>query len=303
MSLIGSLTAAIAVLAGGSTAGPSNLSALDAADLVRRPIQFGAMAGDLTVDVLSGGEGCLFEGDDGRRSRRVFLVSHGGRPVAVAPVLQFETEPYDPARPLRPPPRPVWAAAQGMLPLADGPAAFEGRLMREAWGPDARVSLTCTPPGPTRPRRRPTVAESLVAAPFRAAGVVLFSPVILFGVPSENRSLVAAAGTGPAVAVKLKPGEPVPGGLEAFAREYRGLLRVFRTPDGDYAIVAVDLGGKPRYGIGTPRDAAFFGVRGGIVEWRAGRDMALETTLCATANGRFGGRPGCSTTGYYNSRP
>ena len=302
MSLIGGLTAVL-VLLGGGLATPDAPATLDTAGLTRRPIRFSAAAGDLAVDVLSGREGCLFEGDDGRRSRRVFLVSRGGRPVAVSPVVQFETEPYDPKHPLRPPQRPVWAAAHGLLPLADGPDAFEARLKREAWGAGARVSLTCTPPGPTRTRRGPTAAEALVAAPFQAVGVVLFAPVILFGVPSENRSLVAAAGAGPAVADRLEPGEPVPGGLEAFARAHRGLVRLFRAPEGDYAIIAVDLGGRPRYGVGTPRDAAFFGVRDGVVEWQAGRDMALETALCANAKGRFGGRPGCSTTGYYNSRP
>jgi hypothetical protein len=303
MSLIGGLTAVLVLLAGGPAAEADAPSALDTAGLVRRPIQFSAAAGDLAVEVLSGGEGCLFEGDDGRRSRRVFLVSRGGRPVAAAPVVQFETEPHDPTQPLRPPQRPVWAERHGQLPLADGAAAFEARLLREAWGPDARVSLTCTPPRPARTVHGPTVAESLAAAPVQAVGVVLFSPVILFGVPSENRSLVAAAGEGPAVADLLEPGKPVPGGLDAFARDHGGLVRVFKTPDGDYALVTVDLGGQPRYGIGTPRDAAFFGVRDGIVEWRAGRDMAVETTLCATAKGRFGGRPGCSTTGYYNPRP
>lgn len=303
MSLIGGLTAVLVILAGEPAAEAAAPSALATAGLVRRPIQFSAAAGDLTVEVLSGGENCQFEGDDGRHARWVFLVSRGGRPVAVAPVVQFETEFHDPAGPLRPPPRPVWAETLGQLPLVDGPAAFEGRLMREAWRADARVTLTCAPPHPTRPQRRPTAAESLAAAPVQAVAVVLFSPVILFGAPSENRSLATAAGEGPAVADLLEPGKPVPGGLETFALDHSGLVRVFPSPDGDYALVTVDLGGQPRYGVGTPREAAFFGVRDGIVEWRAGRDMALETTLCATSKGRFGGRPGCSTTGYYNPRP
>lgn len=303
MSLIGGLAAVTVFLAGGPAVGADRSLPFDPEALVRRPIQFSETAGDLAVEVLSGGEGCLFEGDDGRRSRRVFLVSRGGRPVAVTPVTQFETEPYDPARGLRPPPRPVWAGGLGQLPLADGPAAFEARLKQDAWGPDSRISLTCTPPRPSRTGYRPGIAATLATAPVQAVGLVLFSPVILFGAPSENRSLVAAAGEGAAVADSLIPCQPAPGGLDVFARRHRGLVRVFASPDENYAVVTVDLGGRPRNGVGSPRDAVFFGVRDGVVEWRAGRDMALETTLCATAEGRFGGRRGCSTTGYYNPRP
>lgn len=299
MRVAGGLAAVLVFMTGGLAAPPptTTVAAFDEMSATRRSIRFGAAEGALAVDVQSARYGCWFGGEDGRRSRGVFLVSRDGHPVAVTPVDPFGTEPSYPLRPLA---RPVWAAAHGMLPLADGPAAFEARLKREAWRSESRISLVCASRSTPGPRRRPTALEALVAAPFEVVGVVVFSPVILFGVPTENRSLVAAAGVGPAIAASLEPGKPVPGGLEAFVKAHRGLVRVHRDQGSSYAIVTVDLGGAPRYGIGAPRDAAFFGVRDGVVEWRGGRDMGIETTLCANDKGRFGGRPGCTKTGYYN---
>jgi len=306
MRMTSGLAAAVVLMAGGwtsiSATSTEAASAFDAADVIRRPLLFGPSAGDLTVDVLTARDGCRFEGDDGRRAYKVWLLSRGGKPVSATPVKQFEIEPYEGGSRIRPPARPVLAPVHGALPLADGPDALVARLAPDAWTADSEVSLRCAPPAQPRPYRRPTTAETVAAVPVAAIGLVAFSPVILFGVPSENRSLVAAAGAGPAIAAQLKPGEAAPGGLEAFARENRRWVRVLSDPGSDYAIVSVDLGGKPGNGIGLPRDVAFFGVRNGVVEWRASGGMGLETSLCANAKGAFGGRKGCTNTGYYSPR-
>lgn len=314
---LASVLAVIAMLAAGGPAlaapppAGSPAAPFDEGDLLRRPVAFGPSAGDLRLDVVAAQGRCRFQGADGRTARQVWLLSRSGNAVAIVPIEAFSDFAVKKGRfglP-RPPARSVLAPAHGSLPLSDGLAALEARLMREAWSPDSRVSLDCTPPasvqaGPRRPApRTPTTAETVVAVPVEAIGVVLFSPVILFGVPAENASLVEAAARGPLIADQLAPGEPVPGGLDAFVREHRRSVRVHRDPGSDYAVVSVDLGGRPRYGIRTPRDAVFFGVRNGVVEWRAQSGMGIETSLCANARGEFGGRKGCSTTGYYNPGP
>lgn len=314
MTMASSLAAVLVFMAGApAPAGPAPADVarvFEEAQLIRRPVQFGPSAEGVRLEVLAGRDRCRFEGSDGRTARKVWLLSRDGAPVAVVPIRSFAVDPAQMTRmgQLRPPEHPLLAPAHGALPLSDGTGALEARLKREAWGPEVQVALRCLPPPTPRPESKPplplepTVAEKVVAIPFQAAGLVIFSPIILFGVPSENASLVQAAAKGPSVADLLTPGAPVPGGLDAFAREHRGLVRVLRDPGSDYAVVTVDLGGKPRYGIGTPRDAVFFGVRNGVVEWRAERDMGVETSLCANARGEFGGRKGCSTTGYYNPR-
>lgn len=206
----------------------------------------------------------------------------------------------DPHCPFRPPPRPVWAAANGLLPPADGPAAFEARLKREAWG-RARVSLACgaaaAQPVKARADHRPGPGGGPDPGgrrgPVRAGDPVRRA----FGKSLAGR----AAGAGPASPTARclagrcravwKPSQGIIAGLCACST----LLTAID------ALVAVDLGGRPRY-VGTPRDAAFFGVRDGIVEWRAGRDMALETTLCATGKGVSAAGRAERTTGYYDAR-
>lgn len=302
MRVASCLAAVLVLLAGDAAAKP----AFDEADIIRTPLQFGPSEGDLDISVLTARAGCGFEADDGRRSRLVWLVSRAGKPVAVAPVMQFDGAPASRDGKIRPPARAVLAPVHGALPLADGPEALEARLKRDGWSANAKVSLTCPPPVTPRTAvaaRKPTTAEKIAAVPLQAVGVVLFSPVILFGVPAENRSLTTAAEAGPVLADALTPGTPVPGGLDAFAKANSKLVRVLRDPGSDYAVLTVDLGGKPRYGIATPREAAFFGVRNGVVEWRAERGIGIESALCANSRGEFGGRKGCSTTGYYNPRP
>jgi hypothetical protein len=278
-------------------------------DLVRRPVVFGPSAGDLRLEVVAAGVHCRFEGSDGRTAAQVWMLSRGGRAVAVVPVEGLNTAAIQAGRfgPLRPPARSVLAPANGSLPLSDGLAALEARLVRDAWSADAQVSLNCSPPTRVRtgltPARKPTTAETVAVVPVQVMGLVLFTPVILFGVPAENASLLEAAAEGPTIADRLAPGEPLPGGFDAFVREHRRSVRVHRDPGSDYAVLSVDLGGRPRYGVGTPREAVFFGVRAGVVEWRARGGLGVETSLCANARGQFGGRKGCSTTGYYDPRP
>lgn len=275
--------------------GPIRASELDAAGLERRSLDFAASAGDVRLELVSARHGCVFEGSDGRRSRQVWLLTRDGTAGAVTPVVPFAS--YADEERLRPPPEPQMASRHGELPLADGPEALEGRLRSQAWASDATVSLRCDPP---KRASRLSTTDALAMAPSQVLGLIAFSPVILFGVPVENASLTRAARDGPSLAGNLKPGEPVPGGLEAFARKHRDLVRVHRDPASDYAVLSIDLGGAPRYGIGAPRDVAFFGVRDGVIEWRGGRDMGIESALCANSKGAFGGRPGCTKTGYYN---
>lgn len=311
MEMASGLAAISALLMLGAAPAPSAETAAVSfaeADLVRRPIQFSAVAGDMAVDVLTARVGCRFEGPDGQTVRRVWLLSKGGEAVAVTPLRSFAVDPALTVGlgELRPPERPVLAPAHGLLPLSDGPTAFAARLKREAWRPDVQIALRCAPLVAPKPRRQLSAAQKIAALPFQAAGVIFFSPVILFGVPAENASLTAAAAEGPAVADALKPGQAVPRGVEAFARKNWKWVRVLADPGSDFVVLSIDLGGAPRYGVATHRDAVFFGVRDGIVEWRAGRDMGLESSLCTNAEGRFGrrfaSRKGCTNTGYYSPR-
>lgn len=297
--------AVVASLAGASQAqttvealvgkSPEGAAASFSRPLERRAVVF---ADGVRLERLTAPDACLFDISDGSRSRALWLLVHDGKVTLAAPttVVRMGED-----RRLTVDPRPMLAGRQGDLPLQDGSDGLEQRLKRAAIPAEATVALRCVA---LKPAPRPSPAEALAALPLTAVGAVVFSPVSLFGVPSENRSRVAAAREGAAVLGRMGLGERLPEGIDGFAIANRRLVRVLRDPGSGYAVLSIDLGGAPTNGVAQPRDAAFVGIRDGVVIWIAEPGSGIEGTLCTDAGGGSGRhRPGCSTTGFYSPRP
>ncbi len=194
------------------------------------------------------------------------------------------------------------APAPGELPMVDGLGATTGRLMSLALPADAVLQMQCSDRPQVFPAaKRSEGLQAVVELPAEAAAGIWFAPIWLFGVPAENRSRELGARLGPVALAEVKLGDPLAGGPEGFRDRHRQVVRL-HAGSGDYAVLSIDLGGPPGRGISLPRETVFVGVRGGVVEWIGGTSGGLGQSLCTGPNGRFGGRKGCTTTGYYSPR-
>ncbi len=194
------------------------------------------------------------------------------------------------------------APLPGALPMDDGLAATTGRLEALALPAEAVLETQCSAGPPVFAPMKPSEGlQSVVEAPAKIATAVWFAPVWLFGVPAENRSREIGRAQGSSALAEVILGQPLAGGAEGFRDRRREVVRL-HAGSGDYVIVSIDLGGPPGRGISLPREVVFVGVRGGVVEWFGDGKGGVGQSLCTVADGRFGGRKGCSTTGYYNPR-
>ena len=230
------------------------------------------------------------------------LLTRDGRIEAVLPrpgpriAFNRERQPH-----LAPSDDPL-APAPGRLPMDDGLGATTGRLASLALPADAVLKMQCRDRPPVHPAAKPAEGlGALVELSAEAAMGLWFAPIWLFGVPAENRSRETGARLGPLALAEVTLGGPLAGGAEGFRDRHSQVARL-HAGSGDYAVISIDLGGPPGRGVSLPREAVFVGVRGGIVEWIGDNSGGLGQSLCAGADGRFGGRKGCTTTGYYSPR-
>lgn len=232
----------------------------------------------------------------------VALLSRDGKVKAVlrrtGPSIAFKREGPDRLLPSDDP----LAPAPGALPAEDGLAATTARLETLALPAEATLQVQCNDRAPVYAPAKPAEGLQAVAElPAKAAVAVWFAPVWLFGVPSENRSREVGATQGPLALNEVSLGQPLVGGAEGFRNRHRKVVRMHAGGD-DYAVLSIDLGGPPGRGVSLPREVVFVGVRGGVVEWVGHNSGGVGQSLCTGADGRFGGRKGCTTTGYYSPR-
>lgn len=108
-----------------------------------------------------------------------------------------------------------------------------------------------------------------------------------------------------AVFATLRPGEALPGGLNAFLSAHPGVRRHVDEQDPAYSILVVNLGAQASNNLARMNGAALIGVRDDRIIWTAdggaAAGLGLTSALCVDDHGTAGAvRPGCSNTGYFS---
>jgi len=182
-----------------------------------------------------------------------------------------------------------YPARLGDLPLADG-LGFMARWRRVPVPAEATLAVDCLPHQAARPVTAPTRQklsdynmQGLIGLPFVPA------------MPFINGHRKAAAERGAAALSALKLGEPVPGGIEGFAKANGG-VRVLRGDKAGYAILTINLGAPSGNRLDNTDGMAMAGVQDGRVVWIAPDAAAIagSAVLCLDEKGvRTTARPGC----------
>ena len=240
-----------------------------------------------------------------RRVAAVYVAARDGVVVSVLNPPMTEVAPErsgessrDRARRVLQENRDPWlSVAPGRLPLSDGGGFLERR--RDLAAPDGAVlAHLCEPAviiaSPAPPARDDAgLLQGLALLPFAWQ---------LRGLNAE-REMNRLEGA--ALFATLKPGDPLPGGLNAFLSSHPGVRRYIDEQDPGYAVLVVNLGAEASRNLARMNGAALVGVRGDLIVWTADGDAAaglgLTSALCVDGRATAGAvRPGCSTTGYFS---
>jgi hypothetical protein len=211
-----------------------------------------------------------------------FLTRNGGSQEAAGSVvlvfrkgrLDSAIQPVDAVRPpvpsfsdrkaqlayIRRPVSSPFIAHIGELPLEDG-LGFLSRWSKTVLAPGDRLSAACSPPPPPR-EVSPSRRHGLDASDMQGLALLPFA----ISLPEKNRQRVAARREGAALLASLRVGETLGSTPGKFAADHPG-VRAYRTAQGDYAVLSIDLGGYPGRNLTNFNDAALVGVRQGLVEW------------------------------------
>lgn len=193
--------------------------------------------------------------------------------------------------------RDVWlSVAPGRLPLSDG-SGFLARRSDLAAPEGAVLGRTCRP-SPARSAAPPARDD---AGLFQGLSLLPFA----WRLPGLNAERRTARVEGAALFATLTPGEPLPGGLNAFLSAHRGVRRYTDRQDPAYSVLVINLGAEPSNNLSRMNAAALIGVRDNTIVWTGDGDSAaglgLTSALCVDDRGRARTvRPGCTDFGFFS---
>lgn len=240
-----------------------------------------------------------------RRVAAVYVVARDGVVVSVLNPPVIEPAPARPDETARDRLRRVmqenrdpWlSAAPGRLPLSDGDAFLDRRVDLKA--PDGAIlAHLCEPalivqfPAPAA-RDDAGLLQGLSLLPFAWR---------LRGLNAERE---ANRLEGAALFATLRPGDSLPGGLNAFLSAHPGVRRYDDEEDPAYSVLVINLGAEANNNLARMNGAALIGVLADRIVWTAdggaAAGLGLTSALCVDDRGTAGAvRPGCSNTGYFS---
>ncbi|CAN5249030.1 hypothetical protein BH11PSE2_BH11PSE2_04040 [soil metagenome] len=290
---------------------------LGGGDTAKHPVVQVQDAGGLTelygLNGLMGLSDCSVQYVSTERLMAPALVFHNGvlasiriRP-APPPTPVMDRKAMD--RQMRAPRDNPFVGFAGALPLEAGMVATEQRL-GEPLPDSAQLSSRCHRPRPAPPppiaRATPLPGGTKPKAYTDTAGLMQGLALLPFAplLPGLNAERERALREGPATLAELTLGTPPPGGsAETFAKRHSGVI-VYRARQGDYAVLAINLGAKPSNNLSRQNAAALAGVRDGKVVWispSSNEPLGLTGALCLDRSGRPSARiRGCTEYGYYS---
>ena len=240
-----------------------------------------------------------------RRIAAVYVVARDGVVVAVlnppmgevAAASPGETADSQTRRILQQNRDPWLSVAPGRLPLSDG-GGFLGRREELAAPEGAMLAHMCqTSPVLLPP---PLVARD-------DAGLLQGLALLPFAWRLKGLNLEREANRlhGDALFATLRPGEPLPGGLDAFLTAHPGVRRYSDEHDPAYSVLVINLGAESSSNLARMNAAALIGVRDDRIVWTgdggAASGLGLTAALCIDGQGTAAAvRPGCSDTGYFS---
>lgn len=238
-----------------------------------------------------------------RRTAEVYVAARDGVVVAVLNPPMAEIPPARPGESSRDQLRRVmqenrdpWlSVAPGRLPLSDGGGFLDRR--GDLAVPDGAVLahlcetavIISSPAPPVRDDAGMLQGLSLLPFAWRLRGL---------NVEREANRLEGAA-----LFATLKPGDPLPGGLNAFLSAHPGVRRYVDEQDPAYSVLVVNLGAEANNNLARMNAAALVGVRDHRIVWTGdgGAAGVLTSALCVDERRTAGAvRPGCSDTGYFS---
>ncbi len=240
-----------------------------------------------------------------RRIAAVYVVARDGVVVSVINPPMAEIAAPRPgarareaARRLMQENRDPWlSVAPGRLPLSDGDGFLDRR--RDLAAPDGAIlARLCD---------RAVIVPSPAPAARDDAGLLqgLSLSPFAWRVRGLNAEREANRLEGAALFATLRPGETLPGGLDAFLSAHPGVRRHVDEADPGYSVLVVNLGAEANNNLARMNGAGLVGVRGDRIVWigdgGAAAGLGLTAALCIDGRGTARAlRPGCSTTGYFS---
>lgn len=244
----------------------------------------------------------------GSRYRRVAAVYIAARDGVVVSILNPPMAEIAPARPgetdrdrvrrvLYENKDPWLSVAPGRLPLSDS-GGFLSRRTDMAAPEGAMLAHLCqtalivqSPPPPDRDDAGLLQGLSLLPFAWRLTGL---------NAERETNRLEGAA-----LFATLRPGDGLPGGLDAFLAAHPGVRRYSDEQDPAYSVLVINLGAEANNNLARMNGAALMGVRDDRIVWTgdagAAAGLGLAAALCIDREARAGAvRPGCSDTGYFS---
>ncbi len=239
------------------------------------------------------------------RVAAVYVVARGGVVVSVlnppvteiAPARPGETDRDRARRVLYENKDPWLSVAPGRLPLSDS-GGFLSRRTDMAAPEGAMLAHLCqtalivqSPPPPDRDDAGLLQGLSLLPFAWRLTGL---------NAERETNRL-----EGVALFATLRPGDGLPGGLDAFLAAHPGVRRYSDEQDPAYSVLVINLGAEANNNLARMNGAALVGVRDDRIVWTgdagAAAGLGLAAALCIDREARAGAvRPGCSNTGYFS---
>lgn len=240
-----------------------------------------------------------------RRVAAVYIVARDGVVVSVlnppmaeiAPARSDETDRDRVRRVLYENRDPWLSVAPGRLPLSDG-GGFLSRRTDMAAPEGAMLAHLCqtalivqSPPPPARDDAGLLQGLSLLPFAWRLKGL---------NAERDGNRLEGAA-----LFATLRPGDAVPGGLDAFLAAHPGVRRYSDEQDPAYSVLVINLGAEANNNLARMNGAALIGVRDDRIVWTgdggAAAGLGLTSALCIDRQAAAGAvRPGCSSTGYFS---
>ena len=240
-----------------------------------------------------------------RRVAAVYVVARDGVVVSIinppmtepAPRRSGETSRDTLRRVLQENRDPWLSIAPGRLPLSDGGGFLDRR--GDLAAPDGAIlAHLCEPalivqfPAPAA-RDDAGLLQGLSLLPFawRLKGL------------NAERETNRLEGT--ALFATLRPGDGVPGGLDAFLAAHPAVRRYSDEEGPAYSVLVINMGAEASNNLARMNGTALIGVRDDRIVWTGDGDAAgglgLTSALCVDDRATAGAvRPGCSDTGYFS---
>lgn len=192
---------------------------------------------------------------------------------------------------------PWLSVTPGRLPLSDGGAFLDRR--RDLAAPEGAILAHLCQPS--------LVLQSPPPAARDDAGLLQGLSLLPFAwrLGGLNAEREANRLDGAALFATQRPGEALPGGLNAFLSAHPGVRRHVDEQDPAYSVLVINLGAEASNNLARMNGAALIGVRDNRIVWTsdggAAAGLGLTSALCVDDRGTAGAvRPGCSNTGYFS---